>query len=388
MTASPNQPTEHHALKAGLEGVVAGVSKICKVDGEKGELFYWGYNIHDLAQGATFEETVYLLLHGELPKQPELLSFSRTLNQKTFLSPQIKSFLKNFPKQASPMAALRTAVSGLGMFDIRSEEKKPLEKDSAIVRDRALFLVGQVSSLVAGFEQLRKNQECIDPKPEFNHAENFLYMMSGKKPNELQSKAFNIALVLHADHELNASTFAARVTAATLADIYSAATSAIGALEGPLHGGANEAVMKLLLEIKTLENTEKVITSRLAEHRKIPGFGHRVYHAEDPRATHLRQMAKELGESLGNHLWYDMLKKIEEIMWREKKIYSNVDCYSAAVYHLLGIPTDLFTPIFAVSRMAGWMAHVLEQYSDNRLIRPRAEYIGPENRTFVPLDKR
>jgi len=204
----------------------------------------------------------------------------------------------------------------------------------------------------------------------------------------MESKAFNVALVLHADHELNASTFAARVTASTLADIYSAATSAIGALQGPLHGGANEAVMAMLEEIQDIENCETVIAKRLYEKRKIPGFGHRVYRAEDPRATHLRQMAKDLGETLGNTKLYEMLKKIEEIMWREKKIYSNVDLYSAAVYNLLKIPTDLFTPIFALSRMAGWTAHILEQYSDNRLMRPRAEYMGPADRPFVPLEKR
>jgi len=371
------------AAVAGLGGVVAGTSKICEVNGEKGELYYGGYSIHDLV-AAHFEEVIYLLWFGELPNKAQLSRLRADLAPDLELKAELKDLLKRFPKEATPMAMLRTAVSALGMTDSSSLLKPSIEEN----RIRAHMLMGQTSAIVAGFDRARKGQPYVAPVKELNFAQNFLLMLSGKKPDDLESRAFDIALVLHADHEFNASTFAARVTAATLADIYSAVTSAIGALQGPLHGGANEQVMKMLLEIGEVGNTEKVIASRLAEKRKIPGFGHRVYHAEDPRATHLRQMAKELGERKGDTRWYDILKKIEEIMWRDKQIYSNVDCYSAAVYNLLGIETDLFTPIFAVSRMAGWTAHVLEQYTDNKLIRPRAEYIGPPHRPFVPLDKR
>lgn len=386
MSMNPKTSSDYEARaagKAGLGGVIAGSSKICEVNGEKGELFYWGYNIHDLVN-ANFEEIVFLLWNGELPARSRLENFSSRLRQKLSLQSELRDLLKLFPPNASPMAVLRTAVSGLGMYDSNSASDKTLQAN----QERAHWLMGQTSAIVASYDRIRKGLDVVSPQADLDFAQNFLLMLNGKKPDELQSRAFNIALVLHADHEFNASTFAARVTAATMADMYSAATSAIGALQGPLHGGANEAVMKMLLEIKEVSNCEKVIAGRLAEKRKIPGFGHRVYHAEDPRATHLRRMAKELGQSLGNTTWHEMLMKIEEIMWREKKIYANVDCYSAAVYNLLGIATDLFTPIFAVSRMSGWTAHILEQYHDNKLIRPRAEYIGPRNRTFVPLDQR
>lgn len=371
------------AAVAGLGGVIAGDSKICDVDGEKGELVYWGYNIHDLVN-ASFEEVVYLLWNGELPTRTQLQAFRETLRPNVALCEPLRNLLPRFPKDASPMAMLRTAVSALGMYDTTSL----LKQDPKENQKRAQVLLGQTSSIVTGFERLRRGLDFISPLQELGFAQNFLFMLTGKKPDALASQAFDVALVLHADHEFNASTFAARVTAATLADIYSAVTSAIGALQGPLHGGANEQVMKMLLEIKEVKNTEAVLASRLAQKRKIPGFGHRVYRAEDPRATHLRKMAKELGEKLGNTAWWEILMKAEAFMWREKKIYANVDCYSAAVYNLLGIPTDLFTPIFAVSRMAGWTAHVLEQYSDNKLIRPRAQYIGPPRRAFVPLNER
>lgn len=384
-----NPATLAHAastLKAGLEGVIAGTSKICEVIGDKGELYYWGYSIHDLAQGATFEEVVYLLWHGELPKKSEVAELRKSLNQNTSLDPLLQDLLKRFPKDASPMAVLRSAVSALGMDD--EHFQKTTVAANVTNKERSVLLVGQCSAIVAGFERVRRGQDYIAPLPELSFAENFLYILTGKKPDTISAKAFDMALVLHADHEFNASTFAARITASTLADIYSAVTSAIGALQGPLHGGANEAVMKMLREIGDVSRVETAIHERLAQKRKIPGFGHRVYKAEDPRATHLRQMAKALGERMGNTKWYDMLKKIEEIMWKEKRIYSNVDCYSAAVYDLLKIPTDLFTPIFAISRMSGWTAHILEQYSDNRLIRPASVYIGPRNRVFVPLEKR
>jgi citrate synthase len=370
-------------IKAGLEGVVAGASKICRVDGEKGELFYWGYNIHDLAQQASFEETAYLLWNGELPNKVQLQELSSKLIKQCELNSSIRELIKGFPRDASPMAVLRTAVSALEMYDPFSKEK-----DLKTNRERAILLLGHTAAIVAGFERVRHGSDFVPPREDLNFASNFLYMMTGSKPDETSSRAFNIALVLHADHELNASTFAGRVTAATLAGIYAAVTSAIGALEGPLHGGANEAVMKMLLEIGDVSRCESYVKKALSEKKKIPGFGHRVYRTEDPRATHLRKMAKELGEKLGQPQWYEMLRKIESIMWEEKKLYPNVDCYSAAVYRLLNIPIDLYTPIFAVSRMSGWTAHILEQYSDNRLIRPRAEYIGPSNRVFVPLNER
>jgi 2-methylcitrate synthase len=367
----------------GLDGIVAGQSSICFIDGQKGELVYRGINIDELATNASFEEVVYLLWHGNLPKHDELVKFQKNLASNRSLPEPVIAFLKGVPKKANPMDVLRTAVSLLGLHDDEA-------KDNSIDSNwrKAVKLVAQFPTIVANFHTFRTNGDYIKPDPMIGHSANFLYMMNGVEPGEMASKTFDCALVLHADHEFNASTFSARVTAATLSDIYSAMTSAVGTLKGPLHGGANENVMEMLLAIKTLNNVDTYLQKMLTEKKKFPGFGHRVYRVEDPRAKHLRKFSKKLAETIGNLKWYEMSEKIEEFVKREKSLVPNVDFYSASTYHYLGIPTDLFTPIFGVSRIAGWTAHVMEQYADNRLIRPISEYVGPREAHFVPIESR
>jgi citrate synthase len=366
-----------------LEGVVVADSRICFVDGIEGRLLYQGYDIHDLAENASFEEVAYLLWHGELPTRAQLDQLNRELIQARALPEPVLSMMKALPKDALPMDILRTAVSALGLYD----PDGPDNSAGANVR-KSVRLTAQVATVVAAIGRLRTGKPQVAPDPGLGHAANFLYMLWGKPADPESVRAVDIALVLHADHELNASTFSARVTAATLADMYSAITSAIGTLKGPLHGGANEAVMRMLLEIKDPAKAASAIAAMLAAKKKIPGFGHRVYKTEDPRATHLRRMSETLGRNHGQPQWFEMSREIEQFMLREKHIYANVDFYSASVYYALGIPLELFTPVFAVSRISGWTAHVLEQYADNRLIRPRAEYIGPRRRVFPPLDQR
>jgi citrate synthase len=368
---------------AGLEGVVAGESEICYIDGYAGVLSYRGYNIHTLAQNATFEEVIWLLWKGNLPKQAELDQLKADLYAAYPLPEQVVDFLKANLK-ASPMDVLRTAVSMLSLYD-------PLAKDMSpeANQKKAVKLMSQTSMLVSGFGRLRAGGALVSPDPALSYAANFLYCLSGKKPDKVMEHTFDIALTLHADHELNASTFAARVTAATLSDIYSCVTSGIGALKGPLHGGANEEVIKMLLEVGTADKAVERVHEMFAKKIKIPGFGHRVYRTEDPRATHLRHMSEELGKSTGQEDLYLMSSRVEEMVKAEKKLNPNVDFYSASTYYSLGIPIDLFTPIFAVSRMSGWTAHVLEQYHNNRLIRPRAEYKGnPDGMAWIPMDAR
>ncbi len=367
----------------GLDGIIAGQSSICYIDGQKGELVYRGINIDELATTSSFEEVVYLLWHARLPKKEELLKLQKDLSANRSLPEPVMTFLKSLPKKANPMDALRTVVSLLGLYDEEARENS-IEANWR----KALRLVARFPTIVANFHTLRMNGDYIKPDPSLGHSANFLYMMNGVEPGEMASKTFDCALVLHADHEFNASTFSARVTAATLSDIYSAMTSAVGTLKGPLHGGANENVMEMLLAIKTLTNVESHLQTMFADKKKVPGFGHRVYKVEDPRAKHLRKLSKILGETIGNLKWYEMSEKIEEIVRREKNLVPNVDFYSASTYHYLGIPTDLFTPIFAVSRIAGWTAHVMEQYSDNRLIRPISEYTGLREAHFVPVEQR
>ena len=372
--------------KAGLEDVVAASSAICYLDGERGVLAYYGYDIHDLARAATFEEVCYLLWHGRLPNRAELGDLQSQLAAARPLSEQVLRFLKQLPA-SDGMDTLRTMTSVLGHYDPDAADNSPQANYRKAVR-----LTGQLASLVATYGRLEAGGGPIQPDPALGHAANFLYMLTGARPNALSTHAFDVALVLHADHELNASTFAARVAAATLTDLHSAIVGAIGALKGPLHGGANADVMRLLIEIgqdATPDRIDEAIRSRLARKVKIPGFGHRVYRTEDPRATHLRRMSKELGERAGNRRWFEMSERIEQLVTGEKKLYPNVDFYSASTYYTLGIPIDLYTPIFAVSRMSGWTAHVLEQYANNRLIRPRAEYTGPAYpQTWVPLENR
>jgi citrate synthase len=372
--------------KAGLEDVVACESAICYLDGDRGVLAYCGYDIHDLARGATFEEVCYLLWHRRLPDRAELGDLQSQLAAARPLPEPILRLMRSLPP-VDGMDALRTLVSALAHYDREADDSSPHANYRKAVR-----LVAQTATIVATWGRLKAGGGSIAPDPVMGQAANFLYMLTGERPNATAIKAFDLALVLHADHELNASTFAARVAAATLTDIYSAVTGAIGALKGPLHGGANAEVMKLLLDLgatATGERVDEVIRGMLARKVKIPGFGHRVYHTEDPRATHLRQMSRDLGKRAGSTAWYDMSQRIEALVKGEKKLNPNVDFYSASTYYTLGIPVDLYTPIFAVSRMSGWTAHVLEQYSNNRLIRPRAEYTGPPYpQRFTPLDQR
>lgn len=368
---------------AGLEGVVAGESEICYIDGYAGILSYRGYNIHTLAEHATFEEVIWLLWKGTLPKPSELATLKADLFAHYPIPPQVLEFIKANLK-AAPMDLLRTAVSMLSLYDPQAKDMSPEANQLKATR-----LMAQTSTIVTSFGRLRTGQPPVAPEPGLSFAGNFLYCLTGKKPDHVMEHVFDVALILHADHELNASTFAARVTAATLSDIYSAVTSAIGALKGPLHGGANEDVIKLLLQVGTADKAIEKVHEMLANKVKIPGMGHRVYRTEDPRATHLRQMSEELGKSTGHEDLYLMSKRVEETVRTEKKLNANVDFYSASTYYSLGIPIDLFTPIFAVSRMAGWTAHVLEQYHNNRLIRPRAEYKGnPDGMKWIPMSER
>jgi citrate synthase len=359
------------ATSSGLEGVIAAESRLCFIDGEAGILSYQGYDIRTLGEHATFEEVIFLLWHGRLPKQSELDELKAGLVKHRQIAAPVESFLKNAPQGAVPMAVLRTAVSMLALYDPLAQDMSP-EANQA----KALKLMTQTATIVSSFDRLRNGKEVVPGDPKIGFAANFLYTLTGKKPDHVMERAFDVALVLHAEHELNASTFAARVTAATLSDIYSAVTSAIGALKGPLHGGANEDVIKLLLTIQTPEEGVERVTSMLANKIKIPGLGHRVYHTLDPRAAFLKDMAKELGERTGHVKLYEISNAIQQYAKQAKNLNANVDFFSASTYYSLGIPVDLFTPIFAVSRMSGWTAHVLEQYHHNRLIRPRAEYTG------------
>ena len=372
--------------KAGLEDVVAATSTIYYLDNDRGVLAYYNYDIHDLARGASFEEVCYLLWHGRLPQRAELGDLQSQLAAERPLPEAILRLMKQLPANDG-MDVLRTLVSALGQYDPQANDGSPAANYRKAVR-----LTAQIASIVATYGRMKAGGGPIQPDPALGHAANFLYMLTGERPNALATRAFDIALVLHADHELNASTFVARVAAATLTDLYSATVGAIGALKGPLHGGANADVMRLLIEIgqdAPAEKIDEAIRGKLARKVKIPGFGHRVYRTEDPRATHLRRMSKELGEKAGNTRWYEMSRRIEALVTGEKKLYPNVDFYSASTYYTLGIDIDLFTPIFAVSRVSGWTAHCLEQYANNRLIRPRTDYIGPQHpQTLLPLDQR
>ena len=357
----------------GLEGIVAANSGICWIDGDAGVLAYRGIDIHELAVHSTFEETTFLLWNGHLPNELALREFSSQLALARSLDQCIVDMLRTFPKSATPMEVLRTAVSALSFYD--ADEKD--NSHDANVR-KSYNLTAQIAMIVAIYDRLRKGLEIVPPDRSLSHAGNFLWMLNGVKPSETATRTLDIALILHADHELNASTFAARVIAATLSDIHSAITGAIGALKGPLHGGANEGVMRLLYAIdKAGADPVEYVRNMQAAKQKISGFGHRVYKTEDPRATHLRAMSEQLGKDSGHPKWFDMSRAIELYINQDKKLNANVDFYSASTYATLGIDIDLYTPIFAVSRVAGWAAHVIEQLDDNRLIRPRAEYIGP-----------
>ncbi|MBO8163702.1 MAG: citrate synthase [Brevibacillus sp.] len=365
----------------GLEGVVAAQSSICSI--VDGVLCYGGINIDELAENATFEEVVYLLWHGVLPKRDQLSALQKQLGESAAVPQEVIDSIRTYPRDVHPMAALRTAVSSLALYDKEAHDMSPEANYRKSVR-----LVAQTPVLVAAFARIRKGLEPVAPNPSYGIARNFLYMLTGEEPTETAVKAFDTALILHADHEFNASTFAARVTVATLTDIYSGIVSAIGTLKGPLHGGANEQVAAMLDEIGSIDNVESYIKRALDNKQKIMGFGHRVYKNGDPRAKWLRQMSEQLTKQVGREDLYRMSVKIEELVTREKGLKPNVDFYSASVYVSLGLERDLFTPIFAISRMSGWTAHIMEQYENNRLIRPRAEYIGPVNQHYVPIDQR
>jgi citrate synthase len=370
-------------VKLGLQDVVIANSEICSIDGQQGKLTYRGYDIGDLAAYSTFEEVVYLLWYGRLPGRAELDELCGQLAENRPLAPEILDLLKRLPPPQHPMETLRTVVSTLSLYDPEAEDMA-LEANQR----KALRLTAQMGTIVAAFARIRDGREPVAPDPKLSHAANFLYMLAGQEPREQDAHWFDVALILHADHSFNASTFVARVTASTLSDMHSAITSAIGTLKGPLHGGANERVMKMLLEIQTPERAEDYVRGLLGQRKKVMGFGHRVYHTEDPRATVLRRMSEELGRQAGQTQWFEMSRRIEDLMIREKNINANVDFYSASAYYVLGIPVDFYTLVFALSRIAGWTAHVLEQYANNKLIRPLAEYTGPTDQGYVPIDRR
>jgi citrate synthase len=370
------------SVTKGLEGIVATTSSISSIIDDT--LTYVGYDIDDLAENATFEEVIYLLWHRSLPNQDQLAELTKQLAENASLPKEVLAHFKMYPiEKVHPMAALRTAISSLGLYDEEADDMN----EEANYR-KAIRLQAKIPSIVTAFARVRKGLEPIAPRTDLSFAANFLYMLSGNEPTAIEEEAFNKALVLHADHELNASTFTARVAVATLSDIYSGITAAISALKGPLHGGANEAVMKMLKEIGSVENVDSYIAEKLENKEKIMGFGHRVYRKGDPRAKHLKDMSKKLTELTGQSQYYDMSVRIEDMVTSQKNLPPNVDFYSASVYHSLGVDYDLFTPIFAVSRASGWLAHILEQYENNRLIRPRAEYTGPGMQKYVPVEKR
>jgi len=365
----------------GLEGVVAAESSISSII--DGVLTYRGIDIDELAEHASFEEVIYLLWYGKLPNKSELDQLTKDLAENATIPQGLIDQIRLFPKDIHPMGALRTAISALGLYD---QEADVMDEEANL--RKAVRIQAKIGTIVTAFARIRAGKEPVAPRTNLGIAANFLYMLTGEEPSPISVEAFNKALVLHADHEFNASTFTGRVTVATLSDMYSGITSAIGALKGPLHGGANEQVMATLESIGEVEKAEEYIMNALAKKEKIMGFGHRVYKDGDPRAKHLKAMSKALTEMTGQPKWYDMSIKINEVVEREKGLKPNVDFYSASVYHSLGIERDLFTPIFAVSRASGWIGHILEQYSNNRLIRPRADYVGPAKQKYIPLNER
>jgi citrate synthase len=382
--ADPTVTATLAAPAAGLEGVVVAESEISYVDGQAGKLIYRGYTIEDLAEHSTFEETTALLLDGELPGRKQLDDFTARLAAERALDERVLDLIRAYPSEAEPMAVLRTAVSSLGLVDSDAGDNSP-----EATRRKALRLIAQFPTIVAAFDRLRNGEEAIPPREDLSHAANFLYMLSGSVPDRDDAHVLDVCLILHAEHGMNASTFSARVTAATLSDLHSAITSATGTLKGPLHGGANQEVMKMLLEVdeRGVEPVEYV-REKLSRKEKVMGFGHRVYKTMDPRAPILRRFSKDLTERAGQSRWYRMSEEILEAMATEKGIDPNVDFFSASTYYALGIAIDLFTPIFAIARVSGWAAHVEAQYANNRLIRPRAKYVGRRDLKYIPLSDR
>ncbi len=372
-------------IAKGLEGIVANTTRLSAVVGDKGQLVYAGYDINELAGKVSYEEVVYLLWNNQLPTRSELEKCSATLRAQRELPQGVIDFLKSAPKQAGPMDVIRTAVSMLGLYDADLEQNATPERNL----ERARSITAKIGVIAAYFHRARQGKELPPVRQDLSEAAHFLYLMSGEEPSQEAVDTLDVAFVLHADHGMNASTFSARVTIATLSDIYSAITSAIGTLKGPLHGGANEGVIQMLEEIGSEEKVDRYIEEQLAQKRKIMGIGHRVYKTLDPRAPHLQKMAVKLSEKLGEPKWIRMSERIATLMKEKKNLNANVDFYSATVYYSLGIPTDLFTPVFAIARCSGWCAHVLEQLEDNRLYRPLSEYVGePVGKTVTPLDQR
>jgi citrate synthase len=367
----------------GLADVVAAETAISDIDGKLGRLWYVGYDIHDLARWSTFEETVFLLHHQRLPSRDELDDLTGRLVEQRELDQWTRDLMPTFAEVASPMSMLRTSVSASSGYDPDGWDQ------SAEANERkAMRLVARFPTLIAAYHRIRSGEEPVPSNPGLPHAANFLWMLTGREPDMEAARAFDICLILHADHTMNASTFVARVVASTLSDMHSAITAAIAALKGPLHGGANEAVMKMLQDIGEVDRVEPFVLEHLQRKQRIMGFGHRVYKTEDPRATDLRRLSRELGERVGDTRWHDLSERIEKVVQDRKSLYPNVDFYAASVYHTLGIPTDLMTCVFAASRVAGWTAHVREQLADNRLIRPESDYVGPSNQTYVPIEER
>ena len=375
--------TESTAATAGLRGVVAAQSAIGDVNGEEGKLIYQGYDIHDLAENSTFEEVVFLLWNGRLPTQTELEEHTARIRRNYEAPKEVIELMKQYPKDSDPMDVLRTSVSSLDLYDPKGQGT---DRESAV--GAAVRITARMGTLAAAWDRIRNGKDVINPDPALSIAENFLYMLRGEKADADEARMFDIALILHADHELNASTFTTRVVAGTLADMYGAVTAGIAALAGPLHGGANTAVMKMLIEIDDPAKIDAWVDDALANKKKIMGIGHAVYKTEDPRATWLRKFSKQMAERKGESKWFEMSQRIEQLMHEKKGMYPNVDFYSASTYYLMGIPLDLYTPIFAVSRISGWTGHILEQYANNKLIRPRAEYIGLRDQKYVAIGDR
>ncbi len=380
MSTAPNATVK---VAKGLEGIVAAATQLSDVRGTEGILTYRGYNINDLAANSTFEETVDLLWYGTLPTRELLDKLTRKLVASRPLPEGVLGAMQLFPKKSTPMDVLRTVVSQLGLHDVDETDNSV----SANVR-KSIRLTAQMPTIVAAWHNIHQGRDPIPPRSDLSHAANFLYMLEGKEPTPQSARILDIALILHMDHGLNASTFVARSIASTESDMYSAISGALGALKGPLHGGANEAVMRMLLQLGDISNVEPFVKDALSNHRKISGFGHRIYKTTDPRAEQLRRIAGELATHTGNRKWYDMSEKMREIVWNQRQLYVNVDFYSASVYYTLGIPIELFTPIFAISRVAGWTAHVMEQLLDNRIMRPDSEYVGPKDQKYIPIDQR
>lgn len=367
----------------GLEGVVAAESELSCIDGKKGILEYRGYDIHDLAKYSNYEEVVYLLWYGKLPTEKELKDFKTELAERRDLPDELITLLYEIPKSAHPMVVLRTAVSFMGSF-----EDDPWDLDDEKNLERSKDMTAKIPTVVAYFDRIRNSREIVYPDKKLSHAGNFLYMLRGEKPAEIEERALDIDLILHAEHTMNASTFTARVCASTLSDMYSGIVAAIGALMGPLHGGASQRVMEMLMEIESPERVEEYVKRELESGRRIMGFGHRVYKTVDPRAEELRELAKSLSEHTGERKWFEISEKLREVVWREKGLNPNVDFYAATVYANLNIPVDMFVCIFAMARIAGWTAHMMEQYRDNRLIRPLQKYVGAKNLKYIPIEKR